>query len=234
MYPRPWAAPCGPTGRRTQRVTGFMQELTSDGKSGGTQKVDFLGTCFGGAGLGHLWGRGFSITGFMQEMTSDGKPRRYRLFGGEGLGLNSWAMISFMGRRAPHHGVHARDDVRWSIWDKKPAVHPRTASPAAPFRGLFSRRRFLWRLRRTRRRGPGGFQEQLCTDGVRRAVRQRSCQRGCGYFLRPRLQGITEKNFLQCDPFPRSNARCDERASSLRCGAHASASLRQRSLSCSR
>ena len=33
-----------------------MQELTSDGKSGGTQKVDFLGTCFGGAGLGHLWG----------------------------------------------------------------------------------------------------------------------------------------------------------------------------------
>ena len=108
---------------------------------GGTQKVDFLGTCFGG----------------------------------EGLGLNSWAMISFMGRRTPHHGVHAReDDVRWSSWDKKPAVHPRTASPAAPFRGLFSRRRFLWRLRRARRRGPGGFQEQLCTDGVRRAVRQRS------------------------------------------------------------
>ena len=59
---------------------------------GGTQKVDFLGICFGG----------------------------------EGLGLNSWAMISFMGRRAPQHGVHARDDVRWSIWDKKPAVHPRT------------------------------------------------------------------------------------------------------------
>ena len=52
MYPRPWAAPCGPTGCRTQRVTGFMQELTSDGNSGGTQKVDFLGTCFGGAGLG--------------------------------------------------------------------------------------------------------------------------------------------------------------------------------------
>ena len=58
---------------------------------GGTQKVDFLGTCFGG----------------------------------EGLGLNSWAMISFMGRRAPHHGVHARDDVRWSIWEKNTAVHPR-------------------------------------------------------------------------------------------------------------
>ena len=53
---------------------------------GGTQKVDFLGTCFGG----------------------------------EGLGLNSWAMICFMGRRAPHHGVHARDDVRWSIWEKIP------------------------------------------------------------------------------------------------------------------
>ena len=72
-------APCGPTSRRTQRVTGFMQELTSDGKSGGTQKVDFLGTCFGGAGLG----------------------------------LDSWAMISFMGTRVQHYGVHARDDVRW-------------------------------------------------------------------------------------------------------------------------
>ena len=61
---------------------------------GGTQKVDFLGTCFGG----------------------------------EGLGLNSWAMISFMGRRAPHHGVHARDDVRWSIWEKIPrSTHARLA-----------------------------------------------------------------------------------------------------------
>ena len=59
----------GPTGCRTQRVTGFMQEMTSDGNSGGTQEVDFLGTCFGG----------------------------------EGLGLNSWARI----------GVHARADVRW-------------------------------------------------------------------------------------------------------------------------
>ena len=43
---------------------------------------------------------------------------------------------------------------------------------------------------------PGGFQEQLCTDGVRRAVRQRRCQRGCGYLLRPRLQGITEENLF--------------------------------------
>ena len=90
-----------------------MQELTSDGKSGRYPKsrvfgyllwwcwvgskllgndvvfLDFLGTCFGGAGLGlnfgyPLWGRGFSTTGFMQEMTSDGKPGRYpksRLFG---------------------------------------------------------------------------------------------------------------------------------------------------------
>ena len=46
---------------------------------GGPQKVDFLGTCFGGAGLG----------------------------------LTSWAMISFVGRRVQHCGVHARDDVRW-------------------------------------------------------------------------------------------------------------------------
>ena len=61
---------------------------------GGTQKVDFLGTCFGG----------------------------------EGLGLNCWAMISFMGRRAPHHGVHARDDIRWSIWEKIPrSTHARLA-----------------------------------------------------------------------------------------------------------
>ena len=50
---------------------------------GGTQKVDFLGTCFGGAGLG----------------------------------LNSWAMISLMGTRVQHHGVHARDDVRWETWE---------------------------------------------------------------------------------------------------------------------
>ena len=50
---------------------------------GGTQKVDFLGTCFGG----------------------------------DGLGLNSWVMISCMGRRAQHHGVHTEDDVRWQIWE---------------------------------------------------------------------------------------------------------------------
>ena len=43
MYPRPWAAPCGPTGRRTQRVTGFMQELTSDGKSGRYPKSRLFG-----------------------------------------------------------------------------------------------------------------------------------------------------------------------------------------------
>ena len=80
----------------------------------------------------------------MQEMTSDGKPDFLgTCFGGEGLGLNSWA-----GRRAPHHGVHARDDVRWSIWEKNTAVHPRKAGPAAPFRGLLSRRCSLWRLRR--------------------------------------------------------------------------------------
>ena len=45
---------------------------------GGTQKVDFLGTCFGGAGLGlHSRLR-------LKAMTSDGKPGRYpksRLFG---------------------------------------------------------------------------------------------------------------------------------------------------------
>ena len=56
---------------------------------GGTQKVDFLGTCCGGHGfefLGNdiLWGEGFSITGLMQAITSDGKSGRYpkrRLFG---------------------------------------------------------------------------------------------------------------------------------------------------------
>ena len=60
----------------------------------------------------------------MQEMTSDGKPDFLgTCFGGEGLGLNSWA-----GRRAPHHGVHARDDVRWSIWEKIPrSTHARLA-----------------------------------------------------------------------------------------------------------
>ena len=71
-----------------------------------------------------------------------------------------------------------------------------TKNPRSTHARSFFSRRCLWRLRRARRRGPGGFQEQLCTDGVRRAVRQRSCQRGCGYFLRPRLQGITEKNFF--------------------------------------
>ena len=39
---------------------------------GGTQKVDFLGTCFGGAGLGlNSWAM------ISLEMTSDGKPGRY-------------------------------------------------------------------------------------------------------------------------------------------------------------
>ena len=108
---------------------------------GGTQKVDFLGICFGGEGLGLL-----RSTGFMQEMTSDGQSG--------------------------------------------------TKNRGPPTHGLFSRRRCLWRLRRARRRGPGGVQEQLCTDGIRWAILQRNCQRGCGYFLRPRLQGITEKNFF--------------------------------------
>ena len=88
---------------------------------------------------------------------------------------------------------------------KKPAVHPRTATSClaqqlpsvafflagVPFGDCVARDDVT--LRGTR---PGGFQEQLCTDGVRRAVRQRSCQRGCRYFFRPRLQGITEKNLF--------------------------------------
>ena len=31
----------------------------------------------------------------------------------EGGVVNGTPMISFMGRRAQHHEVHARDDVRW-------------------------------------------------------------------------------------------------------------------------
>ena len=91
--------------------------------------MDFLGTCFGGAGLGHLWGRGSCKR--PRPMVNLGGTQKVDFlgicFGGEGLGLNSWAMISFMGRRAPQHGVHARDDVRWSIWDKKPrSTHARS------------------------------------------------------------------------------------------------------------
>ena len=68
---------------------------------------------------------------------------------------------------------------------KKPAVHPRT---------VFFLAGVVFGDCIARRRGSGGVQEQLCTDGMRWTVRQRSCQRGCGYFLRPRLQE-TEKNF---------------------------------------
>ena len=52
---------------------------------GGTQKVDFLGTCFGSAGLG----------------------------------LDSWAMISLMGTRVQHYGVHVTSDG-------KPGRYPRS------------------------------------------------------------------------------------------------------------
>ena len=51
--------------------------------------MDFLGTCFGGAGLGHLWGRGSCKR--PRPMVNLGGTQKVDFlgicFGGEGLGL---------------------------------------------------------------------------------------------------------------------------------------------------
>ena len=100
-------------------VTGKNRSIQH--KSG--RGVDFLGTCLGGNGLGRREKPidsaqvrapirvAFECT--LDHRQRPAAPQAAEPFGGAGLGLNSWAMISLMGTRVQHYGVHARDDVRW-------------------------------------------------------------------------------------------------------------------------